>query len=267
MKIHFRKPIAMIVCICFMLIGLISNYTFAKDTTSSGNMKVIQNDDSICKVMGEYEEGTAYATLNKDTNEVTLETIEESKNKVFGFGKSKTNKYKVKVEKSSSNELVATIIDEDTNKEHKISKSDLKVKAQAPLVIPLAWALSELLAFLLACAATITIAGVIYYSATEIAEKLRKNNTYNYYAATLDEDKTDVYIAGPYPNDNAAFVAVSTGYSVFAITDAKAEQAARRGGAGTPIWHMAHGSGDGYMNHYHPINVYGAKIEGIHCWY
>ncbi|HOV28225.1 MAG TPA: hypothetical protein PK566_17950 [Pseudobacteroides sp.] len=266
MKTNFRKSIAMIVCVCFLFTGLVGNYVYAESTTGTSNMKIVQNDDNICKVVGEYDEGTAYAILNKNTNEVTLETVEKSKNKIFGFGKGKSKKYKVKVDKSNSEELSATIVDEETKQEHKLSRSKSKVKAQAPLVIPLAFGVAELIAFLLACAATITIAGVTYYAATTIAEKLRRNKTYNYYAAALDKNKTDVYIAGPYPNDAAAFAAVKAGGSVFAITDAKAEQAARRGGNGTPMWHLAHGSGDGFMNHYHPT-MYGVKIEGIHCWY
>ncbi len=266
MKTNFRKSIAMIVCVCFLFTGLVGNYVYAESTTGTSNMKIVQNDDNICKVVGEYDEGTAYAILNKNTNEVTLETVEKSKNKIFGFGKGKSKKYKVKVDKSNSEELTATIVDEETKQEHKLSRSKSKVKAQAPLVIPLAFGVAELIAFLLACAATITIAGVVYYAATDIAEKLRRKKEYNYYAAALNSDKTEVFIAGPYPNDAAAFTAVRAGANVFAITDAKAQQAATRGGNGTPIWHGAYLKGEGYMSHYHPT-MFGVKVDGVHCWY
>ena len=265
MKTNFRKSIAMIVCVCFLFTGLVGNYVYAESTTGTSNMKIVQNDDNICKVVGEYDEGTAYATLNKNTNEVTLETVEKSKNKIFGFGKGKSKKYKVKVDKSNSEELTATIVDEETKQEHKLSRSKSKVKAQAPLVIPLAFGVAELIAFLLACAATITIAGVVYYAATDIAEKLRRKKEYNYYAAALDQNKTDVYIAGPYPNDAAAFAAVRAGGNVFAISNAKANEAARKGGNGVAYGGWAHGSGDGWLPHYHPM-ANGVQLKP-HCWF
>jgi cob(I)alamin adenosyltransferase len=100
MKTNFRKSIAMIVCVCFLFTGLVGNYVYAESTTGTSNMKIVQNDDNICKVVGEYDEGTAYAILNKNTNEVTLETVEKSKNKIFGFGKGKSRKANQKSIKS-----------------------------------------------------------------------------------------------------------------------------------------------------------------------
>lgn len=268
MKLNFKKVVALIVCLCFAFSFCFNSIIAASnDKFDKSNIKVVRNDGKACTVMATYKGDELYATINKETNEITMQAVEKSKAKTLGLpiGEDKKTTFKVKVEKAVDSEISAVATETESNKEYKISQNSDKVIAQIPIAIPLVEILgAALLEALLATLTAIIVFGITYYSATTVADSIR-NKSYNYYYAVLKND--DVYIGPAYPEDAAAFTAVRKGNNVFARTDAKANEAARKGGSGMALWHTPHGGGDGYWNHYHPTDMYGVKIEGVHCWY
>ncbi len=119
------------------------------------NFEIVENTDEVITAKAEYEGQELYATLDKTTNEYTMKAVEKPDN-LFGIGEDIVTEYNVEVEEISSDyeTVKAEIKEKKTGKAFKVEKSkkdkkDKKVKAQLPVLIPLAqWAGGSLLAWL-----------------------------------------------------------------------------------------------------------------------
>lgn len=258
-----KKLISTLVCVCFLFVFCI-NGAFAENIDNNNKFKVVQNDEKICTVMGEYEGDTLYATLDKTTNQVTMQAVEKSKTKFLGvpIGEDKITNYEVKIDNADENNISATISDTETHKEFKIRKSNHdKVIAQAVVLVPVLEILGQaLLEYLIAATAVLIIAGATYYVASTIAEELRKRS-YDYYQAELRSGQ--VYI-GPAVDYNYALAAVEIGGNIFSRTQTLAKNLATAAGSGYRGPEI-HGTGSNYFWHYHP--KYGMYAEYAHCFY
>lgn len=263
--------LSILVCTVFLFsfyFGNLFSFAIYNNDFNDKNIKVLQNTANTIKIVGEYKGDLVYATMDKKTREITMQTVEKPKNNLKGLfskEKDKISNYKVKVQKADGEDVEASFLELETKKEYKIGKSSSdKVVAQAVIAVPLinivgGW----LIRYLMALFFSVVIGGMTYVVASEIAQTLRDKKQYNYYYATLRNNK--VYIGSAYPNDGTAFAAVRGGSNLFAISDAKANEAARKGGNGNATHHLAHGGGDGYWNHWHPMS--GTSLGKQHCWY
>ncbi|RCX08302.1 hypothetical protein DFR58_14314 [Anaerobacterium chartisolvens] len=264
MKANFRKIICLLVCLCFVVSFCFNSVAFAEEKGQfDKNIKVVQDDSNITKVMTEYEGDKIYATLDKKTSEITVKVVEKKKNKKGALAESVAEKettYGVKVQDYDGDNFSAIVTDKEAKKEYKIGKSD-KAKAQFVIAIPIAIGLLDaLIMALLATAATVVIAGATYYVASKVVEAIRRQNQYDYYMATIT--KGDVYI-GPAIDYWTAYDRVAIGGDIFSRDGSLAMGMASAVGAGFrgPECH-----GDsGYYYHYHP--KYGSLSQYAHCFY
>lgn len=194
------KFISLLLCISLLFTFNISNLLAATNATNvtltDKQLKVIEDNDKVCTVMAEYQGDELYATLNKITKEITMQSIEKPKSKLLG-GNNINHNYKVKVDHGLKGALTATVTDIETQKEAKLSKDSDKVQAQVAIVVPLVELLgASLLNYLLQVAAYIVIAGLTYVSVTKIWDQMEDPN-YDYYAAyTVAGVGGEVYIGG-----------------------------------------------------------------------
>lgn len=228
--------------------------------------KIVENTDDIITAQATHPNGDElYATLNKNTNEYTLKAIVNDVGllSTLSVSSEKVYEYKVDVEELSKEGIKAILVDIDTAEKFKIEETvELtdKVVAQAPIagLLPvIKWGGSALLAWLAANAASMTIAGVTVYLASHVWSKY-KNQSYNYYQAFIRDG--DVYIGSAFKDDSSAFAAIKASESVdvWAKTESKSNEAARKGGNGNPPASNHHttesfGKGDGYYKHWHPL--------------
>lgn len=244
-----------------------------KGTNQEFDFELVQKDDSVVIVKGTHNSGDElYATLNKVTDEITMEAVEKPKG-LLQRGGDKITKYIVKANTidPTLNEVDVTVIDAETNHQFHISPDH--VQAQLPVLVPLVtWGGRALLVYLLEHAAALTIAGITAYAASELVKDIKKSNK-NYWPAWIRND--DVYIGqDAFNTDAEAFAWLKTSNSgevnVFARTEAKAQEAAKKT-AGTYIGHGAHGDA-GYYKHYHPAkplvtHPWVGDPYKNHCWY
>jgi len=119
MKKINMKFLSLLVCIVFACSFYMTNAFAAQNQEfSNKDIKVLQNDNKIVKISGEYKGDVVYATLDKETKEITLQTVEQPKTKVLGFGigKNKVTNYRAKVESFENNNLAAVVTDVDSKK-------------------------------------------------------------------------------------------------------------------------------------------------------
>lgn len=266
MKMNFKKIISLIVCICFICSFCMSSVVCAaaNEAVGENNVQVVRNDDKFCTVVGTYKGNKLYATLDKSTNEITMQAVEKAK--IFGipFGKEKTTGLKVEVETLTKNEVSAFITDTKTGKEYKVNKNTDKVKAQAVVIIPLSNILTAaVLAALAAAAAIIIVNGITYYDLTTFMDKI-KEYTYKYYAAVL-VDNDDVYIGGGLSESDAIKRMKNIG-NVFARSEYYAVKICTTVGGGlSPAGPHLHSGQGRYYWHYHPS--YSSSYSNAHCFF
>lgn len=264
-----KKAIALMVCICFIFSFCFNDVMAAEKVNyDKSQIKVVKNDDKLCSVMGTYDDDELYASLDKETNKISMKAVEKPKVNILGIsmGKEKVTNYDVKIDTLVDGEVSAILTDIASKKEYKIGKSE-KVKAQVPALIPLVEILGPALLEALGAAATaIVLAGITYYAATTVVQTLR-NQSHNYYIARLYNNI--LYIGGAFPSDSAAYAWLqSTSHNVFAINRGLAFDAAISCSTHIPpqaIYNIPHGGG-GYLPHYHPRTQTGQQ-GSQHCWY
>lgn len=275
MKTIFNKSTLVMLCIClvFTIISGSINPKKANAINNEYGFELVQKTEHIVKVKGTHNGDELYATLNKDTSEITMEAIEHPKN-LLKVGADKTTNYIVDVKDLDPTKgLVDLVIkDKDSKKQLKISHD--VVQAQLPILIGVVvWGGEALLAYLLAHAVSIVIAGVIAYSISELLENIKKSDK-DYWPAWIRNN--DVYVsASAFENNSQAFAWLKVGdtgeYNVFAKTKAKAEQAAKSK-AGYAYEDIAHGDA-GYYKHFHPQymirigTTYNYIKYDNHCWF
>lgn len=282
MKTNFRKYIAVIVCVCLTLTFYLNN-SMAKPISNpqtaiadDSKVKVLQNDEKTIKVMTEYSgddkqyKGTMiYATLDKESNNITMETVEKPKKKAFGLiksGKEKVKKYKVRIDNKETKKY--TVTDLETKKEYKLGHSRDKVVAQLPFVLwglgEGAWLLINVIMTLLAVGVTVTavimVGDYAYTKAKEVADGLRKQKASKYYRAVISNNQ--VLIGDPL-DYATCYTWVAAKGDCFAPdqNDARIMAQAVGGVARGP---EIHGSLPNYMWHYQPKY---ANFYDSHCFF
>ncbi len=224
---------------------------------SEGRFEVIHDDENSITVKGYYEEGELTATLNRVTSEVTLTEVEYSNN-FLNIGGDKASEYQADITTldPENGAVEAVLTNVETNEKIELYTEGEKVEAQLPALVPLVeWAGGALLSYLAAHALSLTIAGITAYAISELSKDIKKSK-YNYWPAWIR--KNDVYVGqDAFKTDGEAFAWINSQdsgeYNLWAKTDAKASQAAkRRKEANGAVGHDAHQHKDGYYNHYHP---------------
>lgn len=265
MKINIKKAISLLVCICFVFSFCMSGIVNAESSgkIDESMVKVIQNDDKVCTVMATYKGDELYATLDKETDEITMQTVEKPKVSVFGLslGKDKITDYKVAVDTLNDSEVSAVITDIETSKEYKISENTDKVKAQAVVIIPIIDIFAGLAMRVLAGAVlTTVIAGITYYALENLIDDVR-NSQYDYFTAKVWNNI--VWIGAAIPRSKA-IERMKLGQSIVTKNNALAYDVAwRASGFKTPVGPEISGVGSSYFYHYH---LYG-RANASHAFF
>ncbi len=266
-----KKFISLILSLS-LIFTVISPNIFADDNKSNEyGFEVVQNDDHMVTVKGEHDGDELYATLNRDTNEYTMQAIEKPKGFLAKITATESvyTEYTVNPEIIDGDVVDALIINKSTGEEIKVEQNTDNATAQLPALIPvITWGGAALLAFLAEQAAAITIGAITAYLVTDLINDIKKQKQYNYWAAWVR--KGDVYLApDAFPNDGAAFTYLKSKndsqINLFARTRAKAEQAAQKV-TGYSKWAAGEQLADGYYPHYHPTERTGEQFSN-HVWY
>jgi hypothetical protein len=233
-----KKIFSLIITICFVSCIFITQ-TFAATNNSfdKNSIKLVQKNSKLVEVNATYNGDDLYATFDRKTREVTMQSVEHPKigNIPIPFGKDKIVNYKVQVHNSKdgikfakdvhlagskqllsgTSKFSADIIDTETNKKYTIGSSD-KVQAQAFILEPLVDIVGEyLIEDLFAEAEAITYEDTTFVAASTVADQLDNQNQDYYYNAYLDYSAGNVYI-GPEITYELAWENVSNGVDVFA---------------------------------------------------
>lgn len=251
MKTNFSKMIAMLLCISFIFNFCIGGISAEGEKSINDKYTIVENNSNICTVMTNENGKELYASLNKETDEITVKVIEKTDKKLLGLelGKDKVTVYSVVIEDFRNGELTAKLIDKETNREFKVqSKSSLeKVKAQIPVVVGVGVGMAALIeALLAATAVTLTFA-----TAMTIVDALKKNNPREpiYFRATCTNPGAEVNMSSYYTLSSAKSL-LAMGYDFYASNSADAITLCEAvGGVIGP-------SNDGNPKnaaHYHPI--------------
>lgn len=271
-----KKRIKRIICFVIaasLVINLSYVNTYASDSKTievdGYTIDIVSNDNNEA-VVSTNVDGIAYTlSLDKEEGEFTL-LEEEYPATIFGIGVgiSEEKEYNINVEDTTDDCIVAEAVNvEDAS--DTITIDGTEVVAQAALVIGagLGYILEALLEALLALAASIVVAGVVYYAAKSVARTLsRKQPKVHYYMAYLNYGD-NVYIGPKLNSKSAAAKYLAAGGNVFAISSGYAYDACK---SASPIKKVSSkqkhdGEGKNYY-HYHPMIK--AKVQShAHCWF
>lgn len=272
MKIKIKKVI------CFLLaISLLLNLSYMN--ANAADKKTINKDGYSINVVSNNNDETVVSTnvdgvtytlsLDKEEGDFTL-VKEEYPANIFGVGIGipEESEYNVNIEDTTDDCVVAEAVNvEDTS--DSISIDETEVVAQAELVIAggLGYILTVLIEALLALAATVIVAGVVYYAAKSVAKTLkRKQPKIHYYMAYLSYGD-NVYIGPKLKSKSVAAKYLASGGNVFAVSSGYAYDACK---SASPIKTVSSkqkhaGEGKNYY-HYHPM-LTKKKQSHAHCWF
>ncbi|WP_163852731.1 hypothetical protein [Paenibacillus elgii] len=246
-----KAPVSFFLSLC-LIFTLLGGNVFAKNATTEDGFEIIRNDRNAVELKGTYQGDELYGTFDKSTHKITLRAVEKAQSLLAS---KKVTKFDVNVLQADEDEFEATIINKETKKEHKFKEKgkrnkDEKVKAQLPLLIPIADILgAALIRKLLAAGLAVVIFGVTYVAASELADTIR-NKDDHYYAARIYGGT--VVVAGSI-DYNTAYNRVNMGEDVFCKNEYLAQNLAAHAGKGYWVGPHVHGDGsDGYYHHYHP---------------
>ena len=216
-----RKVFALVLSFILLLSISVPNVSNAA-SNKNDEFTILVNNNKKLQIKAEQDGVKAILKLDKETNELSLNTNEKSNKS----GKNE-REYKIDVETATSEKIEATFIDLETGEEYSVNTDELQ--ASIAFLIPLGVVIGEaLLAHLVAAGLAITIAGMTYVVATEVIEKLNKEN-HNHYAAKLKNDK--LYI-GNNISLKAAGEFLKDGGDVWSKTGDLAAKVAREAGGG-----------------------------------
>lgn len=255
-----------------LLINLIPRSTYAQDnfiTIDGYKIEILEDSGQRTVAKLEVDGQTYTMTHNMFENDYTLEKQTNEKN-IFRsvLGSSGTvEQYKVNVETFNEGELVASVENvNDKSDTLKIDETSDNIKAQATLVVGTGAAAAALIKAILAVAAGVVILGVTHYAASQVIEKLKRDQkNVKYYAATRYKD--NVYVSSAIKSKSAAANRLRSGGDVFAISSGYAYDACK---SASPIKKVSkpqkHGSGSNYYKHYHPM-LTAKKQSKAHCFF
>lgn len=230
-------------------------------------------------------DGYTFEVISKDIDGVTLSYNDNTEEYVFYLDKQnelgkaevdidisqtsllsrseESSDYKIKfdenVEYTSDTEdfSSATLVDETTGEEYSLNPNS-RFAFAIPVGIPL---LAAAIEALLAVGGAIIIAGVVYTVVEEVAEALKRQKTYRYYAAVLR--KNAVYVGGGLETTPAKALAYSNDSkgTVLATSFSYAKGLVGNSYRGPEN----HGSSSGYWSHIHAKK--GSVSYKAHIWY
>lgn len=275
-KIFSKSALSLMMSLILSFSLLINcKVAYAKTSTAStkGNIKIVQDDGDTCRVVDEYKGDKLYVTLDKKTNEITMKSIEKSKNVICAALdiNTKEKNYKVKVNDLNNpykkGEVSATIVDNDSKKEYKIDNN--KVKAQAPAVIPLLDILgAEILEYLGEMGYLMIISGATASLASAIMADLTQKND-RYYTADFEFITYGPIYVGPAISYAEALSRMQSGKNIMCKYASDAKNVAGRVYLDStkfppvgPEIDAGKENNPGYFYHYHP---YG-RNPNSHAW-
>lgn len=227
--------------------------------------------------------GYNFEVLDKDINGVKLGYSDGNGDYVFYLNKQNTsNKANIEIEKTNplgrndsiehyqiifaenaeySAETInfssTVLVDENSGDRYSLNE-DSRLAFVIPLGIPLLVAAIEAL---LVVGGVVIIAGIAYTVVEEVAEALKRQNQYRYYAAVLRNNA--VYVGGALttPAARAAAYSNTSGGTVLATSFSYATGLTGNSYRGPEN----HGSGSGYWSHIHAVR--GGTAYKAHIWY
>ncbi|QHQ81831.1 SAR2788 family putative toxin [Bacillus subtilis] len=226
-----------------------------QDLDGSDSESLIDED------LDESSSETVTAEVDKEDATAIVTSVEKDED-----GKDIEKKYEVDIEEADGDDIVATFKDLDTNQVYDVNTKE--AQASFAFLVPIAVVVGgALVEHLVAASLAIVIAGVTYTVATKVRSKLKKKKKYYYYAATLNKNKTNMYI-GPALSKKQAVSRLRKG-DVWSVSKSKAKNVAQTAGGGRkPVGPEIHNKKDGkikkgtYYYHYHTYNR-----KGGHSFY
>ncbi len=271
-----KKKIKKLLCL-LLVVSLIIDLSYinakaANDETmvvDGHAIDVVSNDDNEAAVSISMN-GIEYTlSLDKEDGDFSL-LKEEYPASIFGvnIGKPDESEYDVEVEDTTDDCIVAEAVNVEDESDT-VSVDETEVVAQAELVIGagLGYILTLLLEALLALAATVIVAGIVYYAANSIAKSLKKKQPgVHYYRAYLSR-KDNVYIGPKFKSKSSAARYMASDGNVFAISSGYAYDVCK---SASPIGRVSNvqkhaGEGRNYR-HYHPMLTIKKQFHA-HCWF
>ncbi len=255
-----------------LLINLMPRSTYAQDNfIFIDGYKIEILEDSRQRTVAKLEvDGQTYImTHNMFENNYTLEKQTNENNflrRILGSSGT-VKRYKVNVKTFNEGELAASVENiNDKSDMLKIDETSDNIKAQAALIIATGAVAAALIKAILSVAAGVVILGVTHYAASQVIEKLKRNQkNVKYYAATRYKD--NVYVSSAIKSKSVAANRLKSGGDVFAISSGYAYDACK---SASPIKEVSkpqkHGSGSKYYKHYHPM-LTAKKQSKAHCFF
>ncbi|MGO5078325.1 hypothetical protein ACTQ3J_11045 [Oscillospiraceae bacterium LCP25S3_E3] len=267
-----KKIISMILVICLLTVSTVwtaSAYdNNIEDVNVDGYNITINENTGDETVVSTFVDGVKYQiTFDKDANDFEMITNEYAAY-IFGIGIGACNEeiYDVDVENLDEDGIEAEIISEDTEDVTRIS--DDMVEVQAAVVAAGGTAIAiALLKAILAVTAAIIIAGVVYYAASSVISRLKRDQPQVHYYKAYLQTGDNVYVGPKLNSKSAAASVLKAGNSVFAISSGYAYDACKSASPISTVSSKQKHSGDGKnYYHYHPMIKKNSQSKA-HCWF
>jgi len=274
MKNNLIKTISFILCLC-----ILSSFCFGSVSNAAGmepdgdnNVKVICNDENVCIVEGSYNNTRVRYTLDKASNDITMQVIEKSARKLLGIfpGKDKITNYTVEIDFLSQSDSVSAIATNvETGESFRIGYDSNKAVAQ--YAYPLIGILDKVLVDLLIKAGYVVVFGITTWFVLDYLTDELKKTGYEYFTAdiaTIEENnkmKKKVVVGHAIARSDAS-ARIATKQSFLALRRKKAYDACmdaiktdiKRFSLYGPEKHKDRdGSEVGYYYHYHITREFG----------
>lgn len=273
----YEKIVSIILIISLLtmtVVSTVSAYSNKIDTMNIDgySISVDKNTDDETTV-STFVDGVKYQiTLDKDNNNNNnnnnFEMItNEYAAYFFGIGLGACNEetYNIDIETCDENEIEAEVISEETGEVTKIS--DNMVEVQAAIVVGGSAIAVALLKAILAITACIVVAGVVYYAASSIISRLKRDQPQIHYYKAYLKSGDNVYIGPKINSKSAAASVLKSGSSVFATSSGYAYNACK---SASPISKVSkrqkHSGGGKNYYHYHPM-IKSKQQSKAHCWF
>lgn len=266
-----KKILSFIMTLCLILTPLNSIYAQTSNTelylegilAQAEDVKVLRNDDKISEAYAILDGVKSTIKWNRETNDVEL-IIEDARVK----NSAEQSSFKIEINEDfeisdvssyeGDNQEIQELLMSPELQSGDIDKSGYS-NTRTVIVLGgvLGWAVLEAL---IAAAATVTILGVTYALATEVASQLRKKKHKHYQAAIRYSSKLkrdELFIGDPLGEQGAAGRLMKKEHNdVWSTQQSYAEKVARIAGEGNaPTAPEKHGGGKlGYYWHVHTWN-------------
>ncbi|WP_099189847.1 hypothetical protein [Tepidibacter mesophilus] len=236
MKYLCKKIISLFLCFTIFFSFAVSGYALEKNNSYIEELKnntvVLEDNEIILKVLLEFENGKCIATLDKDTNDIVVETLEKFD------GKENNQVYEAKLDYFEEDKISGVLINKETDEVYPIGENQNTSKRKKRFI----WALpiAEEVAVLLAALAGAAVAGKTIHieSSNEETEwyshgaiksymNTKRNKQYKHFSAII---KNGVVYVGPPLTDKAAGAAVAAGLDVFSSHKSYAQSLAQKCG-------------------------------------